>query len=86
MKGDKDERNGGTMYVRWRHHQCPSTAQLTLIIQTFNYPETILHIKNCICTCDIILFLNPHVLASYTEPASGCVLEMVKEVYFLHKS
>ena len=26
MKGDK--RNGGTVYVRWGHDQCPSTAQL----------------------------------------------------------
>jgi len=28
MKGDKVERNGGTVYVRWGHDQCPSTAQL----------------------------------------------------------
>ena len=28
MKGDKEERNGGTVYVRWEHDQCPSTAQL----------------------------------------------------------
>ena len=28
MKGDKEERNGGTVYVRWGHNQCPSTAQL----------------------------------------------------------
>ena len=28
MKGDKEERNGGTMYVRWGHYQCSSTAQL----------------------------------------------------------
>ena len=28
MKGDKEERNGGTVYVRWGHTQCPSTAQL----------------------------------------------------------
>ena len=28
MKGDKAERNGGTVYVRWGHDQCPSTAQL----------------------------------------------------------
>ena len=28
MKGDKEERNGGTVYVRWGHDQCPSTAQL----------------------------------------------------------
>ena len=27
-KGDKQERNGGTVYVRWGHDQCPSTAQL----------------------------------------------------------
>ena len=26
--GDKEERNGGTVYVRWGHDQCPSTAQL----------------------------------------------------------
>ena len=29
MTGDGEERNGGgTVYVRWGHHQCPSTAQL----------------------------------------------------------
>ena len=28
MKGDKEERNGGAVYVRWGHDQCPSTAQL----------------------------------------------------------
>ena len=28
MKGDKEERNGGTAYIRWGHNQCPSTAQL----------------------------------------------------------
>ena len=28
MKGYKEERNGGTVYVRWGHDQCPSTAQL----------------------------------------------------------
>ena len=28
MKGNKEERNGGTVYVRWGHDQCPSTAQL----------------------------------------------------------
>jgi len=28
MKGDKEERNGGTVYVRWGHDQCPLTAQL----------------------------------------------------------
>jgi len=28
MKGGKEERNGGTVYVRWGHDQCPSTAQL----------------------------------------------------------
>ena len=28
MEGDKEERNGGTVYVRWGHNQCPSTAQL----------------------------------------------------------
>ena len=28
MKGDQEERNGGTVYVRWGHDQCPSTAQL----------------------------------------------------------
>ena len=29
MKEDKEERNGGgTVYVRWGHDQCPSTAQL----------------------------------------------------------
>ena len=28
MKGDKEERNGGTVYVRWGHDECPSTAQL----------------------------------------------------------
>ena len=27
-KGDKAERNGGTVYVRWGHNQCPSTAEL----------------------------------------------------------
>ena len=28
MEGHKEERNGGTVYVRWGHNQCPSTAQL----------------------------------------------------------
>ena len=28
IKGDDGERNGGTVYVRWGHNQCPSTAQL----------------------------------------------------------
>ena len=28
MKGDKEERNRGNVYVRWGHDQCPSTAQL----------------------------------------------------------
>ena len=28
MKGDKEERNEGTVYVRWGHDQCPSNAQL----------------------------------------------------------
>jgi len=28
MKGDNEERNRGTVYVRWGHDQCPSTAQL----------------------------------------------------------
>ena len=28
INGDKEERNGGTVYVRWGHDQCPSTAQL----------------------------------------------------------
>ena len=28
VKGDKEERNGGTVYVRWGHDRCPSTAQL----------------------------------------------------------
>ena len=28
MKGDKEERNGGTVYVRWGNDKCPSTAQL----------------------------------------------------------
>ena len=29
MKGENEERNGGgTVYVRWGHDQCPSTAQL----------------------------------------------------------
>ena len=28
MKGDKEERNGGIVYVRWGHDECPSTAQL----------------------------------------------------------
>ena len=28
MKGDKEERNRGTVYVRWGHDQCPLTAQL----------------------------------------------------------
>jgi len=28
MKGDEKERNGGTVYIRWGHDQCPSTAQL----------------------------------------------------------
>ena len=27
-KGDNEERNGGTVYLRWGHNQCPSTAQL----------------------------------------------------------
>ena len=28
MKGDKEERDRGTVYVRWGHDLCPSTAQL----------------------------------------------------------
>ena len=28
LTGDEEERNGGTVYVRWGHDQCPSTAQL----------------------------------------------------------
>ena len=28
IKGDKEEKNGGTMCVRWAHYQCPSTARL----------------------------------------------------------
>ena len=28
MKGLKEERKGGTVYVRWGHDKCPSTAQL----------------------------------------------------------
>ena len=28
MKGDKEEGNGGTVFVRWGHDECPSTAQL----------------------------------------------------------
>ena len=28
IKGGKEERNGGTVYIRWGHDQCPSTAQL----------------------------------------------------------
>ena len=28
MKGDKEERNGETVYVRWGNDECPSTAQL----------------------------------------------------------
>ena len=28
MKGDKEKRNGGTVYVRWGYDKCPSTAQL----------------------------------------------------------
>ena len=28
VKGDKEERNAGTVYVRWGHDQCPSTTQL----------------------------------------------------------
>jgi len=28
MKGDEEEGNGGAVYVRWGHDQCPSTAQL----------------------------------------------------------
>jgi len=28
MKGDKEQKNGGTFYVRWGHDQCPSTAEL----------------------------------------------------------
>jgi len=28
MKGGNEERNGGTVYVRWGHDQCPFTAQL----------------------------------------------------------
>ena len=28
MKEDEEERSGGTVYVRWGHDQCPSTAQL----------------------------------------------------------
>ena len=27
-KADKEERNGGTVYVRWGHDECPSTAEL----------------------------------------------------------
>ena len=27
MKGDNEERNGGTVYVRWGHDECPTTAQ-----------------------------------------------------------
>jgi len=27
-KGDEAERNGGAVYVRWGHNQCPSTAEL----------------------------------------------------------
>ena len=27
MKGDKEEGNGGTVYVRWGHDQCPLAAQ-----------------------------------------------------------
>ena len=32
MKGDKEERIGGTVYVRWGHYHLPSTAQLLLLI------------------------------------------------------
>ena len=28
LKGNKEERSGGTVYVRWGHDECPSTAQL----------------------------------------------------------
>ena len=28
MQGDIEERNGGTVYVRWGHSQCPYTAEL----------------------------------------------------------
>ena len=28
QKGDREESNGGTVYVRWGHDECPSTAQL----------------------------------------------------------
>ena len=28
VKGDEGERNGGTVYVRWGHDKCPSTAEL----------------------------------------------------------
>ena len=28
MKEDKEERSGGSVYVRWGHDQCPSTAKL----------------------------------------------------------
>ena len=28
MKGDNEKKSGGTVYVRWGHDECPSTAQL----------------------------------------------------------
>ena len=28
MKRDKEERDGGGVYVRWGYDECPSTAQL----------------------------------------------------------
>jgi len=28
VKRDKEKRNGGTVYIRWGHDKCPSTAQL----------------------------------------------------------
>ena len=28
LKGDKEDRNGGAVYVRWGHDECPPTAQL----------------------------------------------------------
>ena len=31
MRGGIEDRNGGTVYVRWGHDQCPSTAQLVYI-------------------------------------------------------
>jgi len=42
MKGDNEERNGGTVYVRWGHYQCLSTAQLVYAGRAggpqFNHP------------------------------------------------